>query len=482
MTAVHLAGQAPSLTLLTREGRRGIALATANGQEMVALDDLAAIFQLTIREESGSITITHSGRTIVVTPDQTMASVAGRVISLPSPPARIGGRWYVPVDFINRAIAPIHDSRVELRRGARLLLVGDVRVPRVTIRHEALANGGRIAIEIAPRANVAVTQDSPSHLIVKVDADAIDPTLPAGALAGLVVSYRSIDATSIGIDLGPRVTTFRSTTQTQDTVTRLTIDVLPATDTAPAPPTTTQAEPAPPELPVLTGPSGWLRTVAIDAGHGGDDAGAKGSGGTVEKALTLSVARRVKATIEARLGLRVIMTRDDDRLIAVTDRTAMANNNKADLFISLHANASFRPTVSGAVIYVASFDEASVAAIPNAPERLPAFGGGFRDLELVPWNLAQVRYRDQSEAFANLVAEQFKEHVPLAARAVDRAPLRVLESANMAAVLVEMGYLTNKAQEAQLNNSELQGAIAQGIVDAIVRFRDVAAQSEGAVR
>lgn len=485
-TAVQLSGQSPTLTLLTRDGRRSIALATLNNQEMIALDDLAAIFQLTVREEGGSITISDAGRTIVVTPEQTMASVAGRVISLPAPPARSGGRWYVPIDFINRAIAPVHDIRVELRRPARLLLVGDVRVPRVSVRGEALNNAARVTIEISPRANVSVAQEA-GRLTVKVDADAIDPLLPPTSVPGFVQAYRQTDPTSLAIELGPRYATFRSTTQTQDTVTRLILDLMPsATDnTAPpaAPPAITQAEPSPPELPVLTGPTGWLRTVAIDAGHGGDDSGAKGAGGTLEKTVTLSVARRVKAAIESRLGLRVIMTRDDDRLVAVRDRTSVANNNKADLFISLHANASFRPSVSGTAIYVASFDEQTAAAGRSAAERLPAFGGGFRDLELVPWNLAQLRYRDESEAFANLIAEQFKDKVPLSGRAVDRAPLRVLESANMAAVLIEIGYLTNTAQEQLLNSQEFQGTFAQGLVDAIVRFRDVAAQSsEGATR
>jgi len=483
--AAHLAGQSGNtLTLLTREGRRPIPLASANGQEMVALDDLAALFQLSVRDDAGAITVSRNGRTIVLTPDQTMASVAGRVISLPAPPARIGGRWYVPVDFITRAIAPIHDTRVELRRASRLLLVGEVRVPRVTVRHETNGGGARVSLDIAPRANASVTQDGPQHLTVRVDADGIDPAFPQGPLAGIIQGYRPIELTGIGIELATRASTVRSSTQVLDASTRLTIDLLPADAPAPAPPppTTTQAEPPPPELPVLTGAGNWLRTVAIDAGHGGEDTGAKGTGGTAEKTITLAVARRLKAAIESRLGLRVVMTRDDDRRLVVTDRTAVANNNKADLFLSLHANASFRPAVSGAVIYVASFDEQAERAGFTAPERLPAYGGGFRDLELVPWNLAQLRYRDQSEALAGLVAEQFRDRVPLAERNVDHAPLRVLESANMPAILVEIGYLTNAAQETQLANPDFQNTVAQGLVDAIVRFRDVASQSEGAGR
>jgi N-acetylmuramoyl-L-alanine amidase len=258
------------------------------------------------------------------------------------------------------------------------------------------------------------------------------------------------------------------------------IDVL-STDTAAAP-ATTQAEPAPPELPALAPTTPALRTLIIDAGHGGDDLGAKGAAGTAEKDVTLAIARRLKGTIEARLGLRVLMTRDDDRSVPVTDRTAMANNSKADLFVSLHANASFRDAVSGATIYVAAFDPAEVAANRVAAERLPALGGGLRDIELVPWNLAQIRHKDQSDTFASLVVDALKDHVPLAAKPIDHAPLRVLESANMPAVLLEVGYLSNVAQEKQIASVEFQSAIVQGLVDAIVRYRDVLAPAEGASR
>ena len=91
--AAHLAGQAgqggaTSLTLLSREGRRSLATIPVNGREFVALDDLATTFQLAVREEAGALTVSYRGRTIVLTPDQPLASVAGRLISLPAAPAR----------------------------------------------------------------------------------------------------------------------------------------------------------------------------------------------------------------------------------------------------------------------------------------------------------------------------------------------------------------------------------------------------------
>ena len=107
-----------------------------------------------------------------------------------------------------------------------------------------------------------------------------------------------------------------------------------------------------------------------------------------------------------------------------------------------------------------------------APERLPTFGGGLRDIELVPWDLAQYRHLDDSIAFAGILAQQLHDRVPLSPRPVDQAPLRILESANMPAVLIEMGFLTNADQEKALAGADFQTAFVQAIYDSLLRFRD----------
>jgi len=187
------------------------------------------------------------------------------------------------------------------------------------------------------------------------------------------------------------------------------------------------------------------------------------------------VARRLKASLETRLGVRVILTRDSDQTIGLEQRAAVANNNKADVFVSLHANASVRPVASGAEIFYLSLDEYGDRAqriAKRGSETLPVVGGGVRDIEVIPWEMAQARYIDQSAALAQAVEGSFRERVPLSARALQQAPFRVLVGANMPAVLIEMGFLTNAEQERQLNSSTFQDTIVQALVDAIVRFRD----------
>jgi N-acetylmuramoyl-L-alanine amidase len=471
--------QNPALTVLSKDGRRPLPLVIVSDQESVALEDLAAAFQLAVHEEAfGALTVSYKGKTIVLTPDQTLALVSGRLISLPAPPTRSGRRWVVPVEFISRALAPIYDSRLDLRKPSHLLIVGDLRVPRIAVRYDPLGTAGRLTIDATPRATTAVAQDA-QRLVVKIDADALDlsSALPTPSDQSLIQSVRVVDATTLAVELGPRFGGYRAASQPVDTTLRTIIDITAAQTTEqPAPPAAPPAAQAPELPPTFLPPTSPLRTIAIDPGHGGEDEGAKGGGGAKEKDLTLSVSRRVKATIEGRLGIRVVLTRDDDRNVPIDDRTAIANNNKADLFVSLHANGSMRPSTSGATIFSAAFDGAAqAAAIAGGVDRVPTFGGGLRDIELVRWDLAQTRHVDQSNAFAALIEQQFNGRIPLARRPADAAPLRVLESANMPAVLIEMGYLTNPQQEKLLVSDVFQNAVVQSVYDAVIRFRDALA-------
>jgi N-acetylmuramoyl-L-alanine amidase len=113
---------------------------------------------------------------------------------------------------------------------------------------------------------------------------------------------------------------------------------------------------------------------------------------------------------------------------------------------------------------------------------VPVFGGGSRDIEMVLWNQAQIRYIDQSAVFSRTLQERFQGRVPLDVRPTSRAPLRVLASANMPAVLVELGYLSNPEQEKQLATGEFQATVSQAILDSVVAFRDYLAHGAGAGR
>jgi len=482
--ASNLISQTASLSVLSKEGRRTLAITPVGDQEFIALDDVAAMFQLSVREDGlGAITATYKGRTIVLTPDQPLASISGRLVTLPAPPRRSASRrWLVPVEFI-RALTLVYDTKLELRKPSHLVVVGDLRVPRVQVQYDPSTSYGRLTIDATPRAAGTITREG-DHLAVKFDADAIE--LVASNIQfpaqGLIQSVRLSDAATIAFDLGPRFGTYKATSTFGDTSARLVIDVsgqaqAPAPESAVATP-----QPPPPTSPLpdlgslvpgATANFTSIRTLAIDPGHGGEDDGAKSADGIKEKDLVLAVARKLKAAVETRMGVRVLMTREDDRAVSIDDRTAVANNGKADLFISLHANASLRPAVSGASIATAFFDaQSQSSARALAPERVPAAAGGSREIEFVPWQVAQIPHLQQSTALATILANQFRSRIPMSTRPIESAPLRVLESANMPAVLIEIGYLTNADQAKRLPGAEFQNTLVQALFDSIVRFRD----------
>ena len=103
---------------------------------------------------------------------------------------------------------------------------------------------------------------------------------------------------------------------------------------------------------------------------------------------------------------------------------------------------------------------------------MPAIGGAPRDIEFIPWDVAQIPHLDQSNMLAKTLEDQLRGHVPLAAKSLASAPLRVLEPANMAAVLIEIGYLTNAEQEKQLATETFQNTFVQALVEGIVKYRD----------
>ncbi|HET7218729.1 MAG TPA: N-acetylmuramoyl-L-alanine amidase [Vicinamibacterales bacterium] len=482
------AQQAPTAapyTVLSADGRRPLAARVINGQEMFALDDLAALFQLSVKEDAlaGGLTVSTKTQTIVLTPGQSLASVAGRLISLPTPPVREGRSWFVPVDFLARALRDSLGTRLEVRKPSRLVLVGDIHVPRIAGTVEPQGSLARITLDVAPPAAHIVTQDG-SRLVIKFEADGLDAALPASPAPDLVQAIRPGEGpASIVIDLGQRFASYRASDLPGDRGSvRIVIDVIAQTTATPppagvpaTPPATPPAEP-PPLLDIP--PAGGIRTVVVDAGHGGTEDGARGPEGTLEKNVTLGVARRLKAALEARLGVRVILTRDGDATVGLDERAALANNNKADLFISLHANASIRGTAAGAEVFYLSLEEYGDQAqrvAKGETESLPVFGGGTRDIEVILWEMAQARYIEQSAVLAQAVEAALRGRVPMSPRAIQQAPFRVLVGANMPAVLVEMGFITNPDQERQLGTEGFQSSIVQALVDSVARYRDLAA-------
>ena len=480
-----LSAQAPTngLTVIALSGRNVIQTLEHDGREMVALEDLARLFRLDLREDSraGTLSVLHGDDVIILTPNQQLVSVAGRLVSLAAGPQRVRGQWVVPLDFLNRALAPIYGERLEFRQRARLILIGDVLVPRVSAQYRALAGAGQLTLEVTPDTPHTVDEDA-NRLVVTFHADGIDVERLPRPRGDLVTAFRHVETPpGLAIDLGSTFDSFSVASALSSTGgTELVIELrslargtADATPPAPvAPPPVSDTTPADPLPDFTTARS--VRVVAIDPGHGGDDHGSQGADGQLEKDITLSVARRLQSVLEGRLGMRVVPTRTRDQTVGLDERAAIANNNAADLFISLHVNASARPSATGAEVFYLSLDEYGAEARELAREgiRVPLVGGGSRAIDLVLWEMAQVRYVDQSARAAEIVAEELRRRVPMGLGTVQQAPFRVLVGANMPAVLVELGSISDPADERRLTGTGFRNNVVEALVASVLRFRD----------
>lgn len=494
---------AAGLTVLTQEGRRPLPSSTTGGRQMVALSDLTSVVPFSVREDvaAGGLSIVVDETTIVLSLSQGLASVGARVVSLPTAPVRSGASWLVPVEFIGRVLAVASKTPIDHHVSSGLVVVGALRVPRVVVRYDGSRSVPTLTFGITPRATPTVVQDA-GRLLVQFDVTAIDADIaapPSGdVLRGVSVAE---GGRAVAVDLGPRFGSYRAEdASVGDTSQRLTLELVPAADApvtgagAPAPSTSTGIAGGAPGTPATPGTLGAvsspldspvdlsglisstpsLRTIVIDPGHGGEETGAKGPGGALEKDVALSVARRLKSMLEGRLGLRVLMTRDADIAVPLEQRASMANNNKADLFVSIHANASVRSVASGAEVFFLSLGEyqRDQAAAPNtAQHMLPLFGGGSRDVELILWETAQSRHITESSYLAQMLEDELRKRVTMSGRAIQQAPFRVLIGANMPAVLVETGFITNPDEEKLLTSSGHQNELAEALFESIVRFR-----------
>ena len=454
--------QAPapnSYTVFTPDGRRSLPYRSAGNTDMVALDQVASLFTFTTSEDAAlnALTITARGQRINLIAGQSLAQVAGRVVQLSGPVQRDRGTWAVPVDFLSAALGPALGTRIEVRRTGRVILVGDARVPQVSVRFERAGSSGRLTIDVQPPTPQRVTREG-ARLVVRFEASALDTRGMTGLVPEFVASGRTEGAMLV-FELGPSAVSHQTVASNDPS--QVVIDLMQAT-----PPTTTPTTPQ--EPPVIDIPQpGTIRTVVIDPGHGGEDEGARGPRGTREKDLTLQVAQKLKATIESRLGLRVLLTREGDDNVQYDRRTAMANNNKADVFFSLHANASLRPDVRGAqVLSLATGHYAGrLGDVTARGPAVPALGGGTRTIEAVPWDLAQLPFAGRSTALGSILVRHLSERgVPLHPKPASQMPLRVLVGANMPALLIEMGYLTNAEDERALAG----GDVASKLIDALL--------------
>ena len=380
------------------------------------------------------------------------------------------GKWLVPLDSLPRLVGPLLGIKVDWRASARVLVLGGTGIPHVTVTAFLTGDVARVVFEASEKVPFRLQQEE-GRVVVSVTRDLVDATVQQDRLSGGIVDqiqFLGGRDNVFAITVGKRFQQVKAFEQEQPP--RLVLDFQPSAAAPGAPLPAARARAQAPR-PQTTEPAG-IRTVVIDPGHGGVDLGAQGASGLLEKDVALQIARKLRVTLANSLGLQVFLTRDKDDDISLDERTAIANNYKADLFVSIHANASRARAANGSEVYFLSYqasDEESrrvaqsegLAAAPAGP------AGTGADLALILWDMAQAEHLEESSLLATRLQEELAAVTGSQGRGVKQAPFRVLVGAAMPAVLVEVAFISNPEEEKLLAQdaflAKVAGALARGV-------------------
>lgn len=459
---------------LAREGKppATIRAEERDGRTFLLVNDAVVALEGTIAwdERTRSYEVKVKGRTAVFGADSPIAVVDTKIVNLASS-VRTGslGAWAEP-EFFVKVLGPLAGQPLAWDRVSRTLSARKSEVPEVTVEPSVADLGDltKIVLRFSRSPSYAVetkpdeivlhfpaarlTAPSPEKLL---DSPRVARLLVRGGEVTIVFREKGLSANVYALGSPPRLVV--------DVTNPAGAAVLAGTVPAPAVAKT-------------------VKTIVIDPGHGGMEEGAKGPEGSLEKDATLALARTVQDTLQRR-GYRVLLTRTSDATVGLDDRTAAANAAKADVFLSLHCNASRAPSAHGTEVYYLSLDASDRAAAAlaesenSAPPGTPSAdkNAAARDLDLILWDLAQNQHLAASARLAEIVQADFNRLLGITTRGVKQAPFRVLIGANEPAVLVEVSFITNPDEEKKLGSEEFRRQVAEtlaGSLDTYFRTAD----------
>jgi N-acetylmuramoyl-L-alanine amidase len=467
LAATLLLAQTPQpATLRTASGDKPIDTRQLAGFTYFAADDVIAALGGTVTKESNGYRATLGNSVAAFGPDSRFGVIKDDLIEMPAPPATIDGKPFVPIQFFQGFLG----------RTAQLDAVWDPAARVLTIRGGS-ANAVNVQVSVANVqgiSKIVVTLSGPAEYSIVKEPNAytirfktpIRPPFPEQAYEDPNVAKAAFIGNDLSIQL--RAADVIGDAYRLDNPFRIVLDLRKGAPVAPGTPLPlTPARPV--ELP-------GIRTIVIDPGHGGKEVGAVGPGGLLEKEATLALCRKLVDALEAKTHARVVLTRSDDSVVPLDQRTAIANQYKADLFLSVHMNAALVKGAHGAETYFLS-QEASdklaeqAAATENAASKPPAPQASASDLKLILWDLAQQEYMTESSRFAQAVQEEMNRITGIQSRGVKQAPFKVLVGATMPAALVEVAFITNPDEESKIKSDEFQKSVVEALTTAVDRYK-----------
>jgi N-acetylmuramoyl-L-alanine amidase len=458
--------RASSVTLDGRDLAVGVTIAPAG--PLFALKPLVDSLggQLVNDAAGEASTLRIEGSDVVIGTGSAIITVGENIVSLSQPVTRGEGGPQVPLDFLRKTYGTLAGYSFEWRPEESRLVIGrrESREIKVSLDVVHLQGMTTVVLQFPETPRYRLNQQ-PGAVEVQMLADRLAPPAARKKVEDTLVQDVQFTPQQVRIVLVPDA---EVESYLLDNPFRLVFDVHRKS----AVPVPSAPSPTQPEL------RSGIHTIVIDPGHGGAETGAIGPGGVAEKQLTLELARDLEARLAQRLPVRVVLTRTDDSRLALDARTAIANQNKADLFVSLHLNSALGAGAHGAETYFLSSQATdpraeSAAAAENAGTAATAPGAGQegQDLQMILWDLAQSHHLAESQRFAGLVQAELNQALQLKDRGVKQAPFRVLMGAAMPAVLVELGFLSNPDEESKLQSAAYRADLVEALVRAIMRYK-----------
>ncbi len=481
LVAASVLGQIPeggsfgsAVGVLVVDGaRRPLAYTLTAQGTVVALEPIVAQLggQLTV----GPLQLSHSldlyGERVILGPDSAVITLGERIVPLSRQPlAGIDGLLEVPLDFLEKTYGAFlgYDFRWSAASGTLTVERARRRLLAVELDMVQIAATTTLVLQFSerPRYRVAEAADT-MDIVVLGDTLELAGRMPR---ADSLVQGVEVTQDRVRVRLAPGVEATEPYLLSRGSRTQLVIDLTRRQATAPR------------RALDFAGRDFSGFKIVLDPGHGGAESGAVGRRGSLEKDLTLELATALKRRLEASMPVRVILTRDADGSLDHDTRTAIANQNRADLFISLHLNSEpGGDGAQGAETYFLDQRPSDPRAAMSAEfenRGRSARDAENGDLELMLWDLAQSRHLAGSQRLANLVQEQLNLTLGLKNRGVKQAPFRVLIGATMPAILVELGFVSNDGEEARLLDPAYRLALVDALVEAVVRYRSSTADAE----
>lgn len=360
-------------------------------------------------------------------------------------------------------------------KGVETIHVGDTRVKDIRVAPLS-STVTRIVFDLEQPVDAVSSQlVNPDRLVIEIRLKA------ARSLAALSVDRTRTGAEQVVMPPPPQVSQEPPTVPLEHkSVTQAPLNTVPAPEKPvvipPAPPATSgrksDGQPVDRSLVRVFGLK--IGRVVIDAGHGGRDTGTIGPGGLQEKDLVLDVAMRVGALITRRLGAEVVYTRSDDTFIPLEERTRIANQQKADLFLSIHANSSPEPSATGVETYYFNLNS-DKRGLDLAVRENATASSSISDLNDMLHRAVLETKREESRDFAQQVQTSLwtmsaKMNSHSKDRGVRQAPFVVLIGATMPSILAEVGFVSNPHDEKLLKRSEQRQKIAEALFKGVSQY------------